>query len=220
MHFPKHFLSLTALAFAVTCARSDQAALDTAAASGASGQPAAQPATATLTTAAAETAKPSAAITQSGAPNTRPKSTPTAPHVTPAAADTARAQAPSAAKAPDTTRDTNPAAAPTAVSQPPATQTPSTPVATTAAGADSLGKPAYETNCRRCHGVRGVPPKTMQAKYPKIPTFDAAFVAKVSADSIVSVLSRGVNDDMKSFKDKLTRDEMRAVAVYLRALAR
>jgi len=78
------------------------------------------------------------------------------------------------------------------------------------------GKVPYEENCRKCHGVRGVPPKTMKEKFPKIATFDAAFFAKHSADSIVTVLANGKNDDMKSFKDKLTHSEMVAVTAYIR----
>jgi mono/diheme cytochrome c family protein len=82
------------------------------------------------------------------------------------------------------------------------------------------GKVPYQENCRKCHGVIGVPPKTMKAKYPKIATFDAEFMTKHSADSIVTVLTNGKNDDMKSFKDKLSHSEMVAVAAYIRSFAR
>ena len=81
---------------------------------------------------------------------------------------------------------------------------------------EPAGKAPYEANCRKCHGVRGVPPKTMKAKYPKIATFDAEFFAKRSDDSVVTVLTKGKGDDMKSFKDKLTHDQMVAVAAYIR----
>jgi len=80
------------------------------------------------------------------------------------------------------------------------------------------GKSLYEDNCRKCHGVRGTPPKTMKEKYNKIATFDSTFVASHSADSIVKVLTKGKNEDMKSFKDKLTPDEMLEVAKYVREL--
>lgn len=83
---------------------------------------------------------------------------------------------------------------------------------------DSPGKVPYEENCRKCHGVRGVPPKTMQAKFPKIVTFDAAFFAKRSDDSVVTVLTKGKNEDMKSFRDKLSHAQMVAVAAYIRSL--
>jgi len=83
------------------------------------------------------------------------------------------------------------------------------------------GKALYEENCRKCHGVRGTPPKTMKEKFPKIATFDAEFIAKRSDDSVVKVLMKGVGkaEDMKSFKDKLSPEDMTAVAKYVRELA-
>jgi mono/diheme cytochrome c family protein len=81
---------------------------------------------------------------------------------------------------------------------------------------DPGGKVPYEENCRKCHGVRGIPPKTMKAKYEKIPNFDAEFFEKHSADSIVNVLTKGKNENMKSFKGKLTPEEMKQVADYIR----
>lgn len=80
------------------------------------------------------------------------------------------------------------------------------------------GKAIYDENCRKCHGVIGTPPKTMKAKYPKIATFDAAFVASHSEDSIVKILTKGKSEDMKSFKDVLKPEEMAAVAKYVREL--
>jgi mono/diheme cytochrome c family protein len=85
---------------------------------------------------------------------------------------------------------------------------------------DSQGKELYEANCRKCHGVRGVPPKSMQTKFPKIATFDAAFFVKHSEDSIVTVLTKGKNEDMKSFRDKLSHEQMKAVAAYTRSFGR
>ena len=84
---------------------------------------------------------------------------------------------------------------------------------------EPAGKAPYEENCRKCHGVRGTPPKTMKAKFPKIVTFDAEFFEKRSDDSVVTVLTKGKNEDMKSFKDKLTHDQMVAVAAYIRSFA-
>ena len=82
---------------------------------------------------------------------------------------------------------------------------------------DPPGKVPYEENCRKCHGVRGIPPKTMKVKYDKIPNFDAEFFEKHSVDSIVKVLTKGKNENMKSFKAKLTPEEMKHVAEYLRS---
>ena len=84
---------------------------------------------------------------------------------------------------------------------------------------DPPGKAPYEEFCRKCHGVRGVPPKTMKAKYAKIATFDSAFVAKHSDDSVVTVLTKGKNEDMKSFKEKLSHEQMVAVAAYIRSFS-
>ncbi len=85
---------------------------------------------------------------------------------------------------------------------------------------DPEGKAPYAENCRKCHGVRGVPPKTMKTKYPKIATFDAAFFEKHSKDSVVKILTKGKNDDMKSFKEKLTHEEMERVADYIRSFVK
>ncbi|HMA19316.1 MAG TPA: cytochrome c [Gemmatimonadaceae bacterium] len=85
---------------------------------------------------------------------------------------------------------------------------------------DPAGKAPYEENCRKCHGVRGIPPKTMKAKFPKIATFDAAFFQKHSQDSIVTVLTKGKNEDMKSFKEKLTHEQMEEVAKYIKSFVK
>ena len=84
---------------------------------------------------------------------------------------------------------------------------------------DPPGKAPYEENCRKCHGVRGVPPKTMKAKYEKIATFNAEFFQKHSTDSVVTILTKGKNEDMKSFKSKLSHEQMVAVDAYIRSLA-
>jgi mono/diheme cytochrome c family protein len=91
------------------------------------------------------------------------------------------------------------------------------------AAAQAADAPAlYNENCKKCHGVLGTPPKTMKAKYEKIATFDAKFVAEHPKDSIVKVLNKGVGkaEDMKSFKGKLTEPEMEAVAAYVLELGK
>jgi mono/diheme cytochrome c family protein len=82
------------------------------------------------------------------------------------------------------------------------------------------GKALYEENCRKCHGVRGVPPKAIKEKFPKVQTFTEDFLAKVNDDSLVKVMTTGVGnaEDMKSFKDKLNPQEMAAVAKYVREI--
>lgn len=92
--------------------------------------------------------------------------------------------------------------------------------ASTAAAQAPDGHELFELNCKKCHGVRGVPPKTIKKKMEKIPVFDSVFIAHRSDDSIVKVLTEGgKTEDMKSFTDKLTREQMLAVAKYVRELA-
>jgi mono/diheme cytochrome c family protein len=80
-------------------------------------------------------------------------------------------------------------------------------------------KKLYDDNCMTCHGVRGLPPKAMKSAFPKIPAFDAAFIASRTDDSIVKILTRGKSDVMLSFKGKLTPEQMGIVAKYVRSLA-
>ncbi len=81
------------------------------------------------------------------------------------------------------------------------------------------GHALFIVTCKRCHGVQGVPPKLIRQEYPKVATFDSAFGANHSEDSIVTILTNGKGRDMKSFKGKLTLPQMRAVAAYVRELA-
>jgi len=80
-------------------------------------------------------------------------------------------------------------------------------------------KTLYDANCKKCHGVLGTPPKAMREQFPKIATFDAPFIAKHTADSIVTILTKGKGEDMKPFKGKLTPAEMTAIAGYVHDLA-
>ncbi len=82
---------------------------------------------------------------------------------------------------------------------------------------DPPGKAPYEENCRKCHGVRGIAPKAMKAKFPKIATFNEEFFDKRSGDSVVTILTKGKGQDMKSFKEKLSVAQMVAVAAYIRS---
>lgn len=90
--------------------------------------------------------------------------------------------------------------------------------ASSAAAQTRDGKTVYQAECKKCHGVRGIPPQTMKKKYKDLPVFDAQFFAGRSDDSVVTVLTKGKGDDMKPFDEKLTREEMAAVAKYIREL--
>jgi mono/diheme cytochrome c family protein len=83
------------------------------------------------------------------------------------------------------------------------------------------GQSAYREECKSCHGLNGVPPARAIAKYKKIKAVgDSGFVTNLSVDSIVTILNKGIDKSMKSFKEKLTQDEIRAVAIYIKALAK
>lgn len=99
---------------------------------------------------------------------------------------------------------------------------PRTPLAVSSTHAqDASGKALYLEHCKVCHGVGGVPAKLVARRFAKIPDLtDPMFLENRSDDSIVVVLQRGVGRDMKSFTDKLTTDEMRAVAAYVRSLGK
>ena len=83
------------------------------------------------------------------------------------------------------------------------------------------GKGVYVKNCKQCHGVIGVPTKDARKKYEKIASFiDPDFFAKRTTDSMVVVLRKGAGKDMQSFSDKLSPEEMKAVAEFIRTLAK
>jgi mono/diheme cytochrome c family protein len=60
----------------------------------------------------------------------------------------------------------------------------------------------------------------MAALYKNLAALDSAYLTGRSEDSIVAVLRSGVGRDMKSFKEKLSPEQMHAVAAYLRVLAK
>jgi mono/diheme cytochrome c family protein len=81
------------------------------------------------------------------------------------------------------------------------------------------GKALFETHCRKCHGPAGRPIAAMKKLLPELPTWDGAFFAKRSDADIVAVLTNGKGKNMKSFADRLSPDEMLAVARYIRTLS-
>jgi mono/diheme cytochrome c family protein len=78
------------------------------------------------------------------------------------------------------------------------------------------GKSVYSDECRTCHGAAGKPTQRAVREYKDMPTFDAAFFSNRSQDSIVTVLNHGLGKDMKSFKGKLSAEEIAAVAKYIK----
>lgn len=81
------------------------------------------------------------------------------------------------------------------------------------------GEALYRQNCRSCHGAKGTPTQRMLGVYPTLKNFaDSAFLAGLSVDSIVAILKKGAGKDMKSFSEKLTPDQMTAVARFVKTL--
>ena len=81
------------------------------------------------------------------------------------------------------------------------------------------GATLYRENCRVCHGPNGVSPSRAVQQYKNIKTLsDSSFLAARSDDSIVAVLTKGAGRDMKSFGDKLSKEQMLAIARYVRLL--
>lgn len=80
------------------------------------------------------------------------------------------------------------------------------------------GAALYREHCKECHGAAGRPTKQALGKYKDIKAFDVAFLGARSDDSLVAVLKHGAKDgkEMKSFKEKLSADEMAAVVKYVR----
>ena len=80
------------------------------------------------------------------------------------------------------------------------------------------GAALYRQHCRSCHGAQGVPTPRMVSLYPKLKSLaDSATLASLSTDSISAVTRTGVGD-MKAYADKLSADEIAAVARFVKTL--
>lgn len=82
------------------------------------------------------------------------------------------------------------------------------------------GAALYRQNCRSCHGLKGAPPQRMIAVYPSLPKSiaDAAFLRTRSVDSIAAVIRHGAGRDMKSFKERLSPEEIALIARFVKSL--
>lgn len=88
------------------------------------------------------------------------------------------------------------------------------------ATAAAQGKEQYDAQCKKCHGAAGTPAKAMMTRFPKLEAFDSAFFAKRSDDSLMAAMINGTSTDMKSYKDKLTREDMLAITAYIKEFAK
>ena len=83
------------------------------------------------------------------------------------------------------------------------------------------GGALYKDYCLVCHGATGKPPDFARRAFARIPDLsDSTVVGGFSADSIVAILENGAGEGsaMTSFKNRLTHDQMTAVAAYVRSL--
>ncbi len=80
------------------------------------------------------------------------------------------------------------------------------------------GEAIYQKQCRKCHGATGTPSTRMTEMYPTLKPLSE--MTGVSADSIITLLVNGGTEGMKTYKDKLTTEEMRAVAEYTLTLGK
>ena len=80
------------------------------------------------------------------------------------------------------------------------------------------GQALYRQHCRTCHGAKGTPPAAMVGVYPALSSFaDPRFAQKHSEAQVVAVLEKG-GKDMPPFRERLSKEEIAAVATYVRKL--
>ncbi|MBI3983549.1 MAG: cytochrome c [Gemmatimonadetes bacterium] len=83
----------------------------------------------------------------------------------------------------------------------------------------SEGQVLYVKYCAACHGQKGTPTRSALAQWPQLRPFsEPGFVQARSDDSIAAVTHSGVGKDMPARKDTLTREQMLAIARYVRSL--
>ena len=82
------------------------------------------------------------------------------------------------------------------------------------------GKPLYDANCKKCHGLTGKPVAVMVKKFPKLIPFNAAFFANRTDESIATIIKSGNGKEMKAVPALTTDAERMAVAKYIRTLGK
>jgi cytochrome c6 len=72
----------------------------------------------------------------------------------------------------------------------------------------------YKKKCATCHGINGVPKKFAKGSAD---FSDTAWKDSVSQEDLEKMISQG-KGRMPSFQDRLTEDQIRALAAYLKTL--
>jgi mono/diheme cytochrome c family protein len=82
------------------------------------------------------------------------------------------------------------------------------------------GAALYTRLCSNCHGETGTPPEAIKTLFPAIAVLsDSALQASLNADSIVVMLQGvGTGKHKKPFTDRMTHEEMVAVAAFVKSL--
>ena len=88
-------------------------------------------------------------------------------------------------------------------------------VAVTGVFAEDDGKVLFDTKCATCHGKDGVA-KPMAKGSANLN--DPAWQAKTKIEAIEQRVTEGKAPLMKPFKDKLTPEQIKAVAAYVKTL--
>lgn len=84
-----------------------------------------------------------------------------------------------------------------------------------AALADGSGQSLYDQKCAMCHGKDGVAKKMAEGSA----NFnDPKWQEATSVDVIIKVTTEGKGDKMKPYKDKLSADEIKQIADYIKTL--
>jgi mono/diheme cytochrome c family protein len=88
-------------------------------------------------------------------------------------------------------------------------------VSITAVRAAEDGKALYDAKCAVCHGTNGVP-KSLAKTSPTLS--DPKWQQSTTVDAIEKRIIEGKAPTMKPFKDKLTPEQIKAVAEYVLTL--
>lgn len=81
------------------------------------------------------------------------------------------------------------------------------------------GAALYRQYCRSCHGARGKPSQQMSGVYPALVTLsDSAVQAKLTVDGVATLLTKGNGKEMKPFADRMSPDQIHAVAEFVKTL--
>lgn len=78
------------------------------------------------------------------------------------------------------------------------------------------GADIYKAKCAACHGAKGLG-DTMLGRNLRIPALGSPVVQTKSDDELITIISKG-KKRMPSFERKLSRDQVREVLEFVRAL--